>query len=430
MRESERSGARSARSWAVFAGAVLVYLVTIAQRTSFGIAGVEATERFAVTAAVLSTIGVVQIATYAALQIPVGVLVDRLGPRFMLLVGSAGMALGQLVLAVATEVGVALVARILVGAGDAFIFVSVIRLLPNWFSGRILPQLSQAVGMIGQCGQFVSAIPFALVLHSLGWQPAFLSMAALCLLAVAVAAAVVRNGAPPASGGPEPTGSTWSRLRASIARPGTLLGFWVHLLGGTWLNCVGLLWGYPFLTAALGYDVAAASSVMSLLILAAVLGAPLTGWVVTRLPYRRVEFALLLTLLTALSWASVLLWPGEPPVVLVGALFFLVGLGAPSSLIGMDYARAYNPAHSVGSASGFINAGGFSGGFTAMLLVGIVLDIVDAVRTAQGSASQLYALDSFRLAFLAAFLVPIVGVVATLLTRRALRRTPEGVQGI
>ena len=66
------------RSWVVFAGAVIVYLIAVTQRTTFGIVGVEATDRFGVSAATLSSVAVVQVATYAALQIPVGVLVDRL----------------------------------------------------------------------------------------------------------------------------------------------------------------------------------------------------------------------------------------------------------------------------------------------------------------------------------------------------------------
>ena len=148
------------RSWVVFAGAVIVYLTAVTQRTTFGIVGVEATDRFGVSAATLSSVAVVQVATYAALQIPVGVLVDRLGPRVLLIGGATIMALGQVLLAFADDIGLAIAARVLVGTGDAFTFVSVLRLLPNWFSGRILPQLAQWVGMIGATGQLVAAIPF------------------------------------------------------------------------------------------------------------------------------------------------------------------------------------------------------------------------------------------------------------------------------
>ena len=59
--------------------------------------------------------------------------------------------------------------------GDATVFISVMRLVNSWFRGRIVPQLSQWVGNIGQLGQVLSAIPFASLLHAAGWTPAFLS---------------------------------------------------------------------------------------------------------------------------------------------------------------------------------------------------------------------------------------------------------------
>ena len=121
----------SARSWVVFGGAVFAYIVGVTQRTSFGVVGVDATERFGVTAAAISTVAVVQIIVYAALQIPVGVLADRIGPRTLIVTGALVMAAGQVTLALAPGFALAVVARILVGVGDAMTFVSVIRLLPG-----------------------------------------------------------------------------------------------------------------------------------------------------------------------------------------------------------------------------------------------------------------------------------------------------------
>jgi MFS family permease len=164
----------SARSWLVFGAAVFAYVVGVTQRTSFGVLGVDATERFDVTAATLSTVAVVQIVVYGALQIPVGLLADRIGPRTLIVVGAVLMAGGQALLAVAEVLPVVFAARILVAMGDAVTFVSVVKLLPNWFRGRILPQLAQWVGVLGQLGQVIATVPFAVLLHATGWQPALL----------------------------------------------------------------------------------------------------------------------------------------------------------------------------------------------------------------------------------------------------------------
>jgi MFS family permease len=420
----------SARSWIVFCGAVFAYLIGVTQRTSFGVLTVDATERFHVNAAAVSTVAVVQIVVYAALQIPVGILVDRIGPRTLIVCGAVMMAVGQAVLAIAPSIGFVIFARVLVGMGDAATFVSVIRMLPNWFGGRVLPQLSQWVGIIGQFGQIVSAVPFALLLHSLGWQPGLLIASGASVVAAAVALALVRRGEPPPATSPVPTSSALQQLGASIRRPGTQLGFWAHLVGGTVPTLMSIMWGYPFLTAGLGYDVPTAATIFSLLVLGSVLAGPVVGVLVARFPLRRSNVVLTLVTVIFLLFAAVLAWPGVPPVGLVAALFIAIGTGGPGSLVGFDLARTFNPSHALGSASGIVNVGGFLGGFVSMLLIGVALDVIDAARVAGGAASHLYSFDSFRIAFLVPFAIVGAGVVGLLHARRRTRRRMYEERGI
>jgi sugar phosphate permease len=377
----------SARSWLVFAGAVFAYLIGVTQRTSFGVLTVDATERFHVNAAAISTVAVLQIVVYAALQIPVGVLVDRVGPKTLIVVGALIMAVGQAVLAASPNLGLAITGRILVGMGDAATFVSVLRLLPNWFGGRLLPQLSQWVGAIGQFGQLLAAVPFALLLHLAGWQPALLVASGASILAAAVATVFVRRGEPPTATRPLPTSGTLAQLRSTLGRPGTQLGFWSHLVGGTVPTLISIMWGYPFLTAGLGYDVGTAATVFSMLVVGSVVAGPVIGFLVARYPLRRSNLLLTLVLIIFAIWSVVLLWPGTPPISLVVALFIAIGTGGPGSLIGFDMARTFNPTHALGSASGIVNVGGFLGGFVCMLAIGVVLDAIDAAPRARHPSS-------------------------------------------
>ncbi len=414
----------------VFAGAVFAYLIGVTQRTSFGVVTVDATNRFHVSAAAVSTIAVVQIVVYAALQIPVGILVDRVGPRTLIVLGALVMAAGQLVLGFSSDFGTAVIARVLVGLGDAVTFVSVIRLLPNWFGGRVLPQLSQWVGVIGQLGQIVSAVPFALLVHAAGWQTGLLVASGASVMAAAVALALVRRGEPPAATSPVPTGGARALLSASLRRPGTQLGFWAHLVGGTVPTLMSIMWGYPFLTAGLGYDVPTAATVLSMLVVGSVLAGPLIGFLIARYPLRRSNLLLTLVAVIFVIWSVVLLWPGHPPLGLVVALFVAIGTGGPGSLIGFDLARTFNPSHALGSASGIVNVGGFLGGFVCMLSIGLVLDALNTARVAAGGVSQLYSLDSFRIAFLVPYLVVLIGVIGLLSARRRTRRRMFEEEGI
>lgn len=417
----------SARSWVVFAGAVLAYIVGVTQRTSFGVAGVEATERFDVTAAAISTVAVVQIIVYAALQIPVGVLADRIGSRRLIVVGALLMAAGQILLAFSPVFAMAFAARILVGVGDALTFVSVIRLLPNWFGGRVLPQLAQWVGMLGQLGQIIATVPFAFLLHLTGWQPALLIAGSASVLAAVVALVLVRRGEPPPLTSPVPAGGALHHLASTVRRPGTQLGFWVHLAGGTAPTVMALMWGYPFLSAGLGLEVGIAAGIFSLLVAGTVIAGPVLGYLVGRFPLRRSNLVLTVVTVILVLWMLVVVWPGVPPLPLVAALYLAIGMGGPGSLVGFDVARTFNPSHALGSASGIVNTGGFVGGFIAVFGVGLV---IDAVRGANGAGAALYTLDAFRLGFLVPIAVIAAGIIGLLVARRRTRRRMFEVEGI
>ncbi|HWH26974.1 MAG TPA: MFS transporter [Pseudolysinimonas sp.] len=414
----------SRRSWVVFGAAVALYLIAVLQRTTFGVAGVEATTRFDVAAAALSTVAVVQIVVYAALQIPVGLIVDRWGPRVMLATGALVMAGGQAILAFSDSLGWALLARILVGAGDALTFVSALRLVPYWFSGRRVPLLTQVLGMTGQLGQVLAAFPFAILLGSAGWRPAFLTVSGASLGAVILALALVRTRETVATS-PVSIDGVLPRLRSALARPGTQLGFWAHLLGGSGATMMAALWGYPYLRAALGYSQAQAGAVFSLFVVGTLASAPLIGFLVARFPLRRSNVVLSVVAVQYLSWAVLLLWPGRPPLAAVIVLFLALGTGGPGSLVGFDFARTFNPSSALGSASGIVNSGGFLGAFVGMFGVGVVLDLMS-----QASSSDLYSLDSFRVAFVVPFIIAAGGVVGLLHARHRTRRVMFEEEGI
>src|SRR3712207_9165463 len=80
------------------------------------------------------------------------------------------MAAGQATLAVAGDVPTAIAARVLVGAGDAMTFVSVLRVVGFWFPGRTIPLITQLTGILGQFGQIVAAYPLVALLHSTSWR--------------------------------------------------------------------------------------------------------------------------------------------------------------------------------------------------------------------------------------------------------------------
>ncbi|AND16512.1 MFS transporter [Rathayibacter tritici] len=421
---------RNRRAWFVFSAGAFAYLVAVLDRTTLGVAGVDAAERFGVAAAVLSTLAVVQLIVYAGMQIPVGILIDRFGPRTLILSGTALMMAGQVVVALAPNIGVAILGRVLLGAGDAAIFTSVIRLIVTWFSGPIVPQLSQWIGNIGQVGQILSALPFAAVLHTFGWEPAFLSAAglgAVSFLGVLLLIADVPPRTEPIVLVPPTLRATIAQLGVSMRRPGTQLGFWSHFVTQSSGTVFTLLWGYPFLVYAIGLTPTVAAPTLTIVVIAGIIVGPVLGILTARHPTRRSNLVLGIVSAMAVAWTVVLVWPGVPPYWLIVLLLIVVGAGGPGSMIGFDFARTFNPARSLGAANGVVNVGGFLASFTMMFAIGLILD---ALAGPGAASEQTYALEHFRLAWCVQYVVIGAGVVGLLLARRRTRRRLAEDEGI
>ncbi|MDQ0756754.1 nitrate/nitrite transporter [Arthrobacter sp. B3I4] len=411
----------SPRAWLIWIVGVFAYLVAVSQRTSFGVVGLEATARFHASAAEISFFTVLQLLVYAALQIPVGVLVDRFGSRAMIAGGALLMGLGQLQLAFADSIPGGVLGRVLVGAGDAMTFISVIRLIPLWFAPGRVPLLTQLTGMSGQLGQLFSVVPFAMILHAAGWTPAFLTLAGMSGLAV-VLVVVLLQDLPPSHAAPKPAQglrATGASLSRAWRQPGTRLGLWSHFTVQFSGTVFAMTWGYPFLISAQGLDAGTVSALMALYVAAAIAAGPLMGSFVARHPLRRSTMVLLISGATAAAWAAVLLQPARSPLWLLAALVVVLAIGGPGSMIGFDFARTFNPAHRIGTATGIVNVGGFIAALLSIFLIGLVLD---ALHLAGASPEGLYSLGAFRVALSVQFLVLAVGAAAMLMARRKVRR--------
>jgi MFS family permease len=404
------------RAYVVWSVGLLAYGIAVFHRASLGVAAVEAQERFAAGASAVSLFLVLQLAVYAALQVPVGVALDRFGSRSMVLAGAVTMSAGQLVLALATDVPTAIAARVLVGAGDAMTFISVLRLVGVWFPGRTVPLVTQLTGILGQVGSIVAAYPLVALLHGTSWQVTFLGAAGTGLL-VAILVAVALRDAPAGTAAAPPAGL--GELRRSLAltwqEPGTRIGLYTHLVTQFSGTVFALLWGYPFLVVGQGRSPGTAAALLTLLVVVGMCVGPLLGRLCGRWPLRRSALVFGILGATVTVWTVVLLWPGPAPLPLLVVLVVVLGTNGPGSMIGFDYARTENPTERMGSASGVVNVGGFVAALFTVLAVGAVLDLLTP-----GTSTD-YSLDAFRAAFSVQYVFWAVGLVGVVRHRRQLR---------
>lgn len=409
------------RAYAIWGTALAVYVLAIFHRTSLGVAGLIAADRFGINASQLATFTVLQLAMYAAMQIPVGVLLDRYGSRALILGGLVLMTGGQVWFSLADSFATGLAARAMVGAGDAMIFTSVLRLIALWFLVRQAPVITQVTGMVGQMGAVVAAVPLSAALHGWGWTPTYAGAASLgVILAVGIVAMV--KDSPYERGAVERI--KIRALRQSLGEvwrdPGTRLGLSVHFTAQFAPTVFALLWGYPFLVSGQGLSPTVASGLLTLMTFVALVAGPLIGRYTGRQPYYRSVIALGVVGAISFVWAVVLLLPDPAPLWLLVVLVSVTATGGPGSMIAFDLARSFHRSERYGRASGVVNMGGFIASLLTMALIGLILD-----RLAPGGPST-YTLDDFRIAMSAQFLLwGFGGFMIWRYRRRSLRRVAD-----
>ncbi|MFF1277085.1 nitrate/nitrite transporter [Streptomyces marokkonensis] len=403
------------RALAVWGIGVSVYFVAVIFRTSLGVAGLDAADRFGVNASALSTFSILQLLVYAGMQIPVGLLVDRLGTKRVLGIGVVLFTAGQLGFAFSPSYGMALASRALLGCGDAMTFISVLRLGTRWFPARRGPMVAQMAGLVGMAGNLVSTLVLSRLLHGIGWTAAFAGSALAGAVVFALLVLFLKDH--PEGHGPEPVshrGAAYVRrqIAASWREPGTRLGLWVHFTTQFPAMVFLLLWGMPFLVEAQGLSRAAAGELLTLVVLSNMAVGLVYGQVVARHHGARLPLALGTVAATASLWAVTLAWPADTaPMWLLVVLCAVLGACGPASMLGFDFARPANPPERQGTASGITNMGGFVASMTTLLAIGVLLDATG---------------DDYGVAFSSVFVVQALGVTQILRLRgRAARAERE-----
>jgi len=359
--------------------------------------------------AVIGNLSAVYFFGYAGMQVPVGLLIDRFGPRRLMTAAALVCAGGCVIFAASSGITGVAAGRFLIGASAAFSLVGAMSIAVLWFPARRFALLSGLAMMLGMAGGVVGQAPLRLAVAALDWRGAVLALAAGGILLAIAAWATVRDR-------PKERGSsgqmlaglgrvagnrqTWLIAVAGLGTTGPLLGF-------------AGLWGVPYFVATLGIDRAAAASITSMVFVGWGIGAPLVGWASDRIGRRRSPFILGLVICTV-AMSAILAFPGLPIPVLM-ALCFACGFGGSSQIAGFAAAREHNPAAFSGTALGIVNGIVTGAGALFQPLLGWLLDLNWQGRLVDGA--RVYDLAAYRIAFIAIIIGCVIGLLCTLALR-------------
>jgi len=372
---------------------------------------------FAVGAGVLGNLSAAYYYGYAGMQIPVGLLLDRFGPRRPLSIAALVCAGGCVLFATGDALATVTVGRFLIGASAAFSLVGAMAVAGQWFRPDRFAVFSGLAMAMGMAGGVLGQAPLRLAVEASDWRTANLFLALGGVVLCVSAWATVRDRWR-GSGG---FGDVLANLRIVARNPQTWL---IALAGlGTSSPLLGFagLWGVPFLETAYGLPRTFAATLTSLLFVGWGVGAPLLGWLSDRIGRRRP--VLLAGLVLEMAALAVLVYVPGLPTAALGFLCFLVGFLGSSQIICFALAKENQPPALSGTAIGFVNAMVTGAGALFQPLVGLLLDLAWAGGTAHGA--RIYDAGAYRIALTSLLVCGAMGFVCLLAVRETFCRPRE-----
>jgi MFS family permease len=324
-------------------------------------------------------------AAYAAAQLPVGLALDRWGPRGVAVsLMSLGVA-GALLFAVGTTLPALAVGRVLLGVGTGSVLLAGLKAFALWWQPHRFATISGAYFASGSLGALLASSPLAWANTAFGWRSTFVAAA----LVVAGVTALIwwRTPAVPARRRPDPRAVRTASGAERAAEPGVE----APLAGGSYLALAAVmllgaahtgpvlafqtLWGGPYLYDGFGVDAATAGRFLLTLSLGVSLGYASSGALADRLGLRRVTLATALAF-AAVQWGLAAVVPGVTPLAWVLPLYALLGFTGGFCVLALSNARALLGVARSGRATGFVNGGSIGGVFALQWAIGLVVEAV------------------------------------------------------
>ena len=297
---------------------------------------------------------------FALTQIPISLLLDKIGPRILTTTLSAIGIMGALVFSWADSLALAVTGRILLGAGMACNLMGTFKLLTMWFSPGKFATLIGVVIAIGTVGNMVATTPLVLLVENIGWRAAFQLIAVVNLLQTLVFYAVVCN--PPTKFPDQQVSASSTSMQDVLANIQSLFkrkDYWIisfsTLVRYGVLAAFQALWAGPFLMEVMGYSAITTGNLILLLNFGMILGAPCLGTLSDRVfgTRKKVVIAgmicmtLIIMILTAIP-------PGTHFSVLA-LLFFCFGFFNAAGLLMFPHIKEMMPLEMAGVAMTGIN---------------------------------------------------------------------------
>jgi predicted MFS family arabinose efflux permease len=363
----------SKTKWAIalFASLSGLYFFSIFQRVGIAVIALDIMNEFNADASVVGLMSSMYFFPYALAQIPVGIMLDRIGIRRTVLYLSIIACIGTLLFSMSDSIYTLGLGRALVGFGMGGYYISSLKAIAVWFKPSRFATLTGLLTSIGNIGSLVATSPLALLSLTLGWRGAFFIVFGFMLLFTAMAWFVVRDKDDESH---RSSSSVSSDLRMILTgRKFLTLTFVPLFVYGFFISFQGL-WGGPFLMDVYGEAKSAAATSLLFIGLGFMLLGPVAGFISDRVERRKpiliAGVSLSLAFWIIMAFAGNVLSP-----VTTALAFFMLGTSFAFTNIYMTVVKELYSSHVAGTSMACFNTFAFIGAGFFQYFMGVILNM-------------------------------------------------------
>lgn len=367
--------------WVVWIVLAAVYVFVTFHRMAAGVVRTDLQETFKIGAAQFANIGSMYFYAYFIMQIPSGILADKLGPKKTAASFSLLAAIGSVIFGLAPSIMVAYLGRFMVGIGVSVVFICLIKIQSRWFYARNFGLMVGFAGVAANLGAILAQTPLVIAASTFGWRNTFIFMG-LAMIVFAVLVVLLVKDDPTDMGLPGMDELEGRPVVASTIKVGEALKS-VMSNKKTWiisLAYIGLYTGYVVLLGTFGVSyIITAYGLQKIqaanMIIAAVVGSMASGLVIgyisDKIKKRKIVIVSL-SLVTLLCW--ILFIYVTMSVSLLIPFLFIMGFVMSCFTMCWTVSNEVNDRRYSGIATGVVNCVGFAGAAVVPVWMGKILD--------------------------------------------------------
>lgn len=331
---------------------------------------------------------------YSPMQLPVGLLMDRYGPRRLLTFACFCCTLGSFMFTFSSSLVIAGSGRFLIGFGSSFAFVGVLSLAMHWLPRRYFSLVAGLITTLGMMGLVYGEVKLTILTTNLGLKPVLFSMVTFGAILSLLIFSMVRDG----PGGREVKKLPLTVFFRDVWQVLTSSEVWlIGVVGAclyTSLSVFGELWGKIYLQQAHNLNSMQAAKTISAMFLGWAVGAPIAGYIsdITR---RRL-LPLTIGAFMSLICISIVLYASNLAYMYLNALLFFYGLFSATEIIVFIMAKENSGARLSGTVFAATNMIVTLGGVIFQPLVGKLLDVFGDSHLVAGE--HIYTVVDYQLA--------------------------------